>query len=510
MGFRGIVNWGGKLKMKRKVINSFDSKRLHKRFLIFLVLCFNLCSLLIGCSSNRATVREPSWLKVWGDPESDYAGGFGRIRSEDIAIDENGYVYVTGYYMGKVDLDPGPGILETEAVEEDPFLAKFDDKGNMIWIRTWGPLEYGSRVGGMSTYEIEFDSEENILIYSWYIGEYDFDPSSTDEIRTTDGRGAVYLSKFNQDGDFIEIITWPGISYRSDFSIDNSGGYLISGRYQPEPKITEIPNVYSSEAYDNTEMTIGRYDEDGSTIWLDTWPDLTIWNFIEDTEGNIFMSCSYDTEIDIDPGEGTDIYTPENKTNEVLLKLDQYGSFEWAMSWSDHDYTTPRSLILDDEGNIYVTGNYLDSSPNPNADWIPDIDDRIPDTQTVVAFLVKVDTAGNLLWEKTLEGAGEVTGKELIRFEDRIIIAGTFIYVTDFDPSERNLFVEPDNESDVFICEFNLNGEFQWVSQIGWQWDEPDRLTMEHISGISINDHGNIYVTGIFGKTSFLAMISPE
>jgi hypothetical protein len=498
--------------MKRKDLNSFDSKRLHKRFLIFLVLCFNLCSLLIGCSGNRATVREPSWLKVWGDPELSNVGGWAGVRARNIIVGPDNYIYIAGNFFGKVDLDPGPSIEEVDAIQEDNFLLKLDFEGNLIWARTWGPLEWdGSRPGGNYTHELDFDGSGNVFLYSCYFGEYDFDPSKQEEIRTTDNISASYVSKFTDSGDFIEVITWPDIlTAVSKFSIDNQGNYLISGMYRAETDIEPDQEYVLNEEYIGSSRFIGRFDNEGSIIWVDKWQGLTIWDFIEDIEGNIFMSCSYDTEIDIDPGEGTDIYTPENKTNEVLLKLDQFGSFEWATSWSDHDYTSPYSLILDDEGNIYATGYYLDSSPNPNADWIPDIDDRIPDTQTVVAFLVKVDTAGNLHWEKTLEGAGAVEGRELIQFDDRVIIAGTFIYVTDFDPSVRNLFIEPDNKSDVFICEFNLNGEFQWVSQIGWQWDEPDRLTMEHISGIAINDQRDIYATGIFGKTSFLTMIPSE
>ncbi len=489
-----------------------NALRSYSRFILWVCLILLVCVAISGCSSNRATVREASWVKVWGDPESSNVGDRSGFRARNIIVGPDNYIYIAGNFYGKVDLDPGPSIEEVDAVQDDNFLLKLDFEGNLIWARTWGPLEWdGSRPSGNYTHELDFDDSGNVFIYSCYFGEYDFDPSKQEEIRTTDTISVSYVSKFTEDGDFIEVITWPDILQGlGKFSIDNQGNYLISGMYRAETDIESDQEYVLNEEYIGSSRFIGRFDYEGSSIWVDKWQGLTIWDFIEDIEGNIFMSCSYDTEVDIDPGEGTDIYTPENKTNEVLLKLDQYGSFEWAMSWSDHDYTRPYSIILDEEGNIYVTGYYLDSSPNPNADWIPDIDDRIPDAQTVVAFLVKIDTAGNLLWENTLEGAGAVEGRELIQFDDRVIIAGTFYYVTDFDPSERNLFIEPDNESDVFICEFNLNGELQWVSQIGWQWNESDRWNSEHISGISINDQGNIYAAGIFGKTSFLAMISPE
>jgi hypothetical protein len=76
------------------------------------------------------------------DPEGRYVyakavGGIGNDGSPLIVSDGSGNVYVTGYYQGTVDFDPGSGTVNlTSRGESDIFIAKYDNNGNYLFART--------------------------------------------------------------------------------------------------------------------------------------------------------------------------------------------------------------------------------------------------------------------------------------------------------------------------------------------------------------------------------------
>jgi len=66
-------------------------------------------------------------------------GGAGIEASSDIAVDGSG-VYVTGYFAGTADFDPGPGTIALTSVagSVDAFVMKLDARGNLVWARRFG------------------------------------------------------------------------------------------------------------------------------------------------------------------------------------------------------------------------------------------------------------------------------------------------------------------------------------------------------------------------------------
>jgi hypothetical protein len=64
-----------------------------------------------------------NWARTWGGTLSDT--GYG------VAADVSGNAYVTGYFSGTVDFDPGTGVdSRISNGGEDVFLSKFPPDGN--------------------------------------------------------------------------------------------------------------------------------------------------------------------------------------------------------------------------------------------------------------------------------------------------------------------------------------------------------------------------------------------
>ncbi len=71
------------------------------------------------------------WTVVLGDTGDDRGAG--------VAVGDTGDVYVTGYFQGTVDFDPGAGVDElTASGVEDVFVARLTAAGDLVWVQGMG------------------------------------------------------------------------------------------------------------------------------------------------------------------------------------------------------------------------------------------------------------------------------------------------------------------------------------------------------------------------------------
>lgn len=107
------------------------------------------------------------WVKQIGGINADEAWG--------VTTDKSGNIYVTGFFHGTVDFDPGEGSYLLNSDDNwvpSPFVAKYDKNGNSIWayhiVREQGNWPYG--FGN----ELTVDASGNVLAVGDFNGKYDF------------------------------------------------------------------------------------------------------------------------------------------------------------------------------------------------------------------------------------------------------------------------------------------------------------------------------------------------
>ena len=96
----------------------------------------------------------------------------------DIATDQDGNIYVCGYFGATIDFDPGPGTVErtSQGSATDIFLAKYSNNLDFQWVQVWGTTssDWGTDVvydkvynyvylGGAFTGTIDFDPGEGVF-----------------------------------------------------------------------------------------------------------------------------------------------------------------------------------------------------------------------------------------------------------------------------------------------------------------------------------------------------------
>jgi hypothetical protein len=141
-------------------------------------------------------------------------------------------IIVGGRFSDTVDFDPGPDVEQyTSNGWDDAFLEKFNEDGEMQWVRTWG----GAGVYGEWDYvnSLSMDDYMNIFVTGVFGATVDFDPGSGVAEATSSGQVDVFLSKFNTMGTFQWVRTWGGVGEDTGYGVAVSCylDILVTGSY---------------------------------------------------------------------------------------------------------------------------------------------------------------------------------------------------------------------------------------------------------------------------------------
>ncbi|MBL4650868.1 MAG: SBBP repeat-containing protein [Aureispira sp.] len=130
------------------------------------------------------------WAKSLGGDWSD--------TPQDIHLDKDENLYITGRFGLTVDFDSSPNTsFLTANGDMDAFILKLDTAGQFIWAKSWGAANHEI---GMS---ITTDDNGNIYTAGYFWGFVDFDPNSTETSLWSKGNGDFFISKLKANGDFL-------------------------------------------------------------------------------------------------------------------------------------------------------------------------------------------------------------------------------------------------------------------------------------------------------------------
>src|SRR5690554_6880835 len=121
-----------------------------------------------------------------------WAKGFGyEIESRDVATDDLGNVYVTGYFSDTVDFDD---ITLTSSGLSNTFVLKTDSSGTAVWAE-----QFGSTGGSNNGRNIAVGLGENIYVSGSFSGAV----ALGDTTLTTTVNNSIFLVKIAMDGNLI-------------------------------------------------------------------------------------------------------------------------------------------------------------------------------------------------------------------------------------------------------------------------------------------------------------------
>ncbi len=220
---------------------------------------------------------------------------------------------------------------------------------------------------------------------------------------------------------------------------------------------------------------------------------------VMDTAGNIFITgYFYSGGADFDPGTGIAELEGKGGNDIFIARYDPQGNYVWAASVGGLRDQYSEAIGVDAAGNIYITGRFQDT-----VDFDPGTGtaELIATGNNFDRFIAKYDGQGNYIWAKQLSNTA--TNLDMaVDAAGNMHITGYFTGTTDFNPASgvtNNLVSK--GSADIFIAKYDSSGNYVWAYNMG----SNNTSRQDRGMGITLDDVGNIYVTGYFFGTADFA-----
>ncbi|MDQ3048193.1 MAG: SBBP repeat-containing protein, partial [Bacteroidota bacterium] len=202
-----------------------------------------------------------TWAKQIGGAYSDL--------SQDISIDNNGNIYMAGWFSGTVDFDPDSGVNSiTGPGDFDAFVTKSDSMFNLIWVKAIGGTGYDNALS------VDTDTLGNVFFTGEYSVTADFDPNGGSSLHTALGYRDIYITKLDSAGNFVYAKVMGGTNLESYNFVktDQGGNIFMTGAFLSQECFIgtdTLINASSTGLYYDMFITKIKADSIPSSIGID-------------------------------------------------------------------------------------------------------------------------------------------------------------------------------------------------------------------------------------------------
>lgn len=476
----------------------------------------------IGTGRDITTIKydddgNTKWVKRYNGPGNNSDG------ANDIAVDDEGNVYITGFSR------TGVGTASTIVT------IKYDDDGHTKWVRSFGTGqgaaiavdEYGNVyvTGGSASGQginsdittIKYDKNGNLQWVSTYDGPINLFDTGND--LALDPNGNVYVTGFisteDMETDHTDIITikyntsgvqqWAAIFNRGSRDEANAIGVDAAGNAY----ITGFSGS-AEEDPDNDLVTI-KYNTAGVQQWASIYvtpgneQGSTANDLVLDAAGNVYITGGASIQANLDY---------------ITIKYNTNGVQQWTATYNGpgNDNDVASAIGIDKDGNVYVTGrsrignfDYATIKYNNNGrqKWVERFNGKNdqfkggPDIANALALdtygnvhvtggitrantgrdytTYKYDPEANRIWKKTYNGNG--TGPDQASAISVDAKANVYVTGTSWGGATWN---------DYATVKYDDDGNTKWVKRYNGPGNNQDEAT-----AIASDALGNVYVTGV-------------
>ncbi|NDK08216.1 prepilin-type N-terminal cleavage/methylation domain-containing protein [Candidatus Gracilibacteria bacterium] len=399
-------------------------------------------------------------------------------------VDSNGNVYAGGEFRGTINL--GSGISITSAGNDDGYLIKLDTNGNPLWAKNISTSYYEY------VYGVNLDGNGDIYINGTFQYNYTINFGGGITVSSS-GSQDGFFAKYNSSG--VPIFAKKiGGAYNDGINkmiFDNNGNKYIFGSIQ-SPTMnfgSGVSIVKNSLNYDYDGYVV-KYDSNWIPLWAKSIGSADggsdgINNLIGDKFGNIYLIGKFFGTLNF--GGGITI-TSAGYDDGYIAKYDSNGNPLWAKSLGGTGNDNIGNLVLDTDGNPYVSGGFNGNVTIGGTTYTS--------RGSNDSYIVKYDKEGNNIWTKQIGGTGsDSISIMFFNNEGKLIVLGSFSNSINLDSGYS---VTSKGNNDGLLIKYDTNGDINSLNNVGGTGSES-------ISNYMYNN-GELYVGGRFnGTMNFLS-----
>jgi hypothetical protein len=411
---------------------------------------------------------------------------------KSIAVDGSGNAYITGYFEGSPDFDPGAGTATLTTDGKNAFVLKLSVDGNYVWANQLGRYSPGQELSDFGN-GIVVDASGNSFITGSFSGTVDFDPGPGTAYVTSKGSSDIFIAKFDASGNFLFA---KGIGSIKDddskgIAFDGSGNVYITGYFNDTADFDPGQGVVNL-ATGSRDFFFAKYDPFGNYIYAKNiagandpmGPALAVTS-----TGKVYLTGSFYGTVDFDPGAGVANLTSARSC--FIAKYDVSGNYVYAKEIGSTAYITPRGIGVDGSGNAFITGTLsgtADFDPGPGVV-------NITSSYPYDVFLAKYDPTGSYVYAKSIPYSRAFG--IAVDNSGNTFITGSFDGTADFDPGPG--VANMDGDDDCFIARYDASGNYVYAKSLRGSNDDLG-------FAIAVDGSGNAYAVGRQDGLGFVAM----
>ncbi len=300
-------------------------------------------------------------------------GGAGDDYGYEIAVDEDGNVYVTGSFSGTASFNPGDDTAElVSAGGDDIFVSKFDSLGNFVWARRMGGA--GADVGN----SVATDAG-SVYSTGYFAATADFDPGGSIANLISSGDADIFISKLDSDGNFVWAKSMGGMDSDNGTSIvvDATHNIYTTGYFYDTADCDPGEDIVDLTSAGGKDIFVSKLDGNGVFVWgksMGGIGDDESYEVAVDLVGSIYTTGYFYGIADFDPGLDVHYLGSVGGADIFISKLGSDGSFDWATHMGGPDGDVGYGIALDSGSGVYATGffrgNAADFDPGENVSYL--------------------------------------------------------------------------------------------------------------------------------------------
>ena len=414
------------------------------------------------------------WAEKIGGSDTEYAS--------KIAIDSTGNLYVLGCFESPV-LKFNNGISLKKSGFNNFFIAKYNSSGTCQWAEMIGDSDYGNvsdiAVDDAGNIFVTGFFNSHKIIFNNNIFLENISENDNGFITKYNSSGTCqWTKKIAESGNGFPtriVLDVAGNIYIA--------GYFYSDTLKYSDKITLniSPNFYTKTPNYNSDMSnqnayIAKYNKAGICLWAEKlvygWSFSSLLNIAVDNLGNVYVADSFYSSASFNNA----ISLKQNKNNDYcdafIAKYNSSGTCQWSEKIEGNGNDNIHCIKVDKADNICIGGSFnsLVLSFNNGISLINNEGPKNHNSFNDDAFIAKYNSSGTCLWAEKIEGSrfAEVSFITVDK-ANNIYIAGFF---------ETELLIVFDHGicltcamqmydfRDGYLAKYDSSGVCQWAEKI--------------------------------------------